>query len=128
MRGLSNDELLHRYDSELVLRLRAPRNLSDTRKLLGKFKTYLGEYPPSAQLAKSFLAQYADRKERTLYRYAQMLRMFMRWYGEPIDDVKIKIPKSLPPYTEQAEVDKLLEAIASKKTHKRTIARSLTRD
>jgi len=125
LRGLSNDELLHRYDSELVLRLRAPRNLSDTRKLLGKFKTYLGEYPPSAQLAKSFLAQYADRKERTLYRYAQMLRMFMRWYGEPIDDVKIKVPKSLPPYTEQAEIDKLLEAIGSKKTHKRTIARDL---
>ena len=24
----------------------------------------------------------------------------MKWYGEPMDNLKVKIPKSLPPYTE----------------------------
>jgi hypothetical protein len=34
LRNLPNDQLLKLYDSELVLRLHAPKNLSVTRKLL----------------------------------------------------------------------------------------------
>ena len=123
MRHLANEELFALYDSELVLRLHAPKNLSDTRKFLSRFKEYLGSYPPSPELAKSFLAQYVDRKPRTLSRYAQMLRMFMKWYGEPIDSLKIEIPKSLPSYIEDSQVEKLFEAIGSKKTHKKSIIR-----
>jgi len=125
LRGKSNDELLRLYDNDLVLRLHSPRNLSDTRKLLARFKQYLGDYPPSSEMAKSFLAQYADRKPRTLYRYAQMLRIFMKWYGEPIDDLQVKIPKSLPPYTEDSQIEKLLHAIENKKTHKGNIVRDV---
>jgi len=84
---------------------------------------YLGAYPPSPELAKSFLAQYADRKPRTLYRYTQMLRGFMKWYGEPIDDVKIKVPKTLPDYTEEGDIEKLLAAIPNKRSHKDLIER-----
>ena len=123
MRRMANEELFRLYDSDLVLRLHSPKNLSDTRKFLTRFKEYLGSYPPSPELAKSFLAQYADRKPRTLYRYAQMLRMFMKWYGEPMDDLKVKVPKSLPPYTEDAEIERLLHAIETKKTHRNSIVR-----
>ena len=49
------------YDSELVLRLHNAKNLRDTRKILAHFKEHLGNFPPSAELAKSFLAQFADR-------------------------------------------------------------------
>ena len=49
----------------------------------------------------------------------------MKWYGEPMDDLKIKIPKSLPPYTEDAQIEKLLHAIETKKTHKRSIVRDI---
>lgn len=52
-----------------------------------------------------------------------MLRMFMKWYGEPMDDLKVKIPKSLPPYTEDSEIERLLHAIETKKTHKDSIVR-----
>ena len=83
LRRMTNEGLFQFYDSDLVLRLHSPKNLSDTRKFLARFNQYLGSYPPSTDLAKSFLAQYANRKPRTLYRYAQMLRMFMKWYGEP---------------------------------------------
>ena len=125
LRRMTNEELFKLYDSDLVLRLHSPKNLSDTRKFLTRFNQYLGSYPPSPEIAKSFLAQYADRKPRTLYRYAQMLRMFMKWYGEPLDDLKIRIPKSLPPYTEDAQIEKLIHAIETKKTHKGNIVRDV---
>jgi len=64
-----------------------------------------------------------NRKPRTLSRYAQMLKMFMKWYGEPINDFKVRIPKSLPPYTENDDIAKLLEAVGNKKTHKGVIVR-----
>jgi len=75
--------------------------------LLAKFKDYLGECVPSPDLTKGFLAQYAHRKPRTLARYAATIKSFMKWYGEPMDDFRIKVPRSLPPYTEDSDVAKL---------------------
>jgi len=92
LRNLPNTELARLYDSELVLKLHNPKNLRDTRTVLSHFMSYLGAYPPSPELAKSFLAQYTNRKARTLYRCTQMIRSFMKCYGQPIDDVKIKMP------------------------------------
>ena len=80
LRNLPNAELTRLYDSDLVLKLRNPKNLRDTRTILSHFMGYLGAYPPSPELAKGFLAQYADRKPHTLYRYTQMIRSFMKWY------------------------------------------------
>ena len=123
MRRMTNEELFQLYDSDLVLRLHNAKNLSDTKKMLTRFKEFLNGYPPSPELAKGFLAQYANHKPRTLYRYAQMIRVFMKWYGEPMDDFKIKVPKSLPPYTEDSQIDRLLSAIGNKRTHKVCIVR-----
>ena len=123
LRQMNNGDLFQLYDSDLVLRLHNAKNLADTRKILTGFKECLGDYPPSPELVKSFLAQYTNRKPRTLYRYAQMLRVFMKWYGEPMEDFKIKVPKSLPPYTEDAEIERLYHVIENKKTHKSTIIR-----
>jgi integrase/recombinase XerD len=125
LRNLPNEELLRLYDSELVLRIHNVKNLSDTRKILNRFRTTLGQYPPSAELAKSFIAQYANRQPRTLYRYAQMIKAFMKWYGEPISDLKVKIPKSIPRYTEDEEIEKVRKAIEDKQSHKGCIARDL---
>lgn len=123
LRHKTNEELFGLYDSDLVLRLHNAKNLSDTRKILARFKEYLNGYPPSPEVAKGFLAQYANHKPRTLYRYAQMIRVFMKWYGEPMDDFKVKVPKTLPPYTENGEVEKLFSTIENKKTHRGTIVR-----
>jgi hypothetical protein len=38
----------------------------------------------------------------------------MKWYGEPMDDFKVKVPKSLPPYTEDSDIEKLFAAIENK--------------
>ena len=123
LRHMTNIELFELYDSDLVLRLHNAKNLSDTRKILTRFKQYLNGFPPSPELAKGFLVQYTNRKPRTLYRYAQMLRVFMKWYGEPMDDFKVKVLKTLPPYTEDSEVERLLSAIGNKRSHKGCIIR-----
>ncbi len=47
----------------------------------------------------------------------------MNWYGEPLDDVRVRIPRSLPPYTEDADIEKLLAAIGRKQSHKGSIER-----
>src|SRR3989304_20847 len=52
-----------------------------------------------------------------------MIKAFMKWYGQPIDDVKIKVPKTLPPYTETDDVEKVLAAAANKRSHKDRIER-----
>ena len=123
LRHLDKDNLFKLYDSDLVLRLRNAKNLSDTRKMLTRFKEYLNGYPPSPELTKGFLSQFANRKPRTLYRYTQMIRVFMKWYGEPMDDFKIKVPKNMPRYTENSDIEKLFSAIQNKKTHKGCITR-----
>jgi len=93
--------------------------------MLERFKTSLGNYPPSAQLAKDFLAQYAGKKPRTLYRYTMMIKPFMKWYGDPISDLKIKIPKSLPQYTTESDIAKVISAIETKRSAKNTIERDV---
>jgi len=52
-----------------------------------------------------------------------MIQAFMRWYGQPIDDVKVRVPKSLPPYIGDEEIEKLLQAIDGHETHKDKIRR-----
>ena len=79
LKKMGNQELFQLYDKELILRLRNAKNLSDTRKMLDRFKAFLGNYPPSTELAKSFLSQFVVKKPRTLYRYTQIVRMFMKW-------------------------------------------------
>jgi integrase/recombinase XerD len=40
-----------------------------------------------------------------------------------MDDFRVRVPKSLPPYTDDNDVEKLFRAIENKKTHKGCIAR-----
>jgi len=119
----TNKELFKLYDDDLVLRLHNDKNLAETRKRLIEFGEFLRGYPPSRELAKGFLARYADYNPFTLARYGQMIKAFMKWYGESLDDLHFKIPKNLPTYTENADIEKLLAAIKDKKSHKKSIKR-----
>lgn len=49
---MTNEELFKLYDNDLVLRLHNVKNLSDTGKILDKYKEHLSGYPPSPELAK----------------------------------------------------------------------------
>ena len=120
---MQNSKLFQIYDQELTLRIRNERNPKNERRVLTRFREHLGEHPPSALLAKGFLVQYHSKKPQTLLKYASTIKSFMKWYGEPMDSFKVTIPKTLPPYTEDSQVESLFSAIENRKTHKANIAR-----
>jgi hypothetical protein len=64
LRRKTNSELFALYDSQLVLKHRSPDAVAEARRVLGHFKTYLGEYSPSPELAAGFLAQFKKRSCR----------------------------------------------------------------
>jgi integrase/recombinase XerD len=124
LRELPNDKLFPMYEADLILRIRNPKNLQNILNFLTRFKNHLGAYPPSPELAKGFLAQYRSLKPHTWYNYVGEMRRFMAWYGEKMD-VKAKLPKSLPTYHEDKDVEALLSVIQQKKTHKKVILRDI---
>jgi len=121
LRQKSNEELFKLYEDELKLRI-SRGQLKEYKRVLGHFSTYLGESPPSLQLATSFLAQFSDREPRTLARYLSIIKGFMIWCGEDMP-VKVPLPRQLPQYVDPSDVDRLLTAVRNKRTHKETILR-----
>ncbi|OGN88404.1 MAG: hypothetical protein A2Z74_05780 [Chloroflexi bacterium RBG_13_46_9] len=124
LRRKTNSELFQLYDAQLVLKHRSEDALSEARRLLSHFSAHLGEFPPSPELATGFLAQFANLKPTSLYRYTSIIKGFISWYGEKLE-IKIKLPEQLPDYIEQDAIEKLKDAMRSKKTHKRVIDRNL---
>jgi len=124
LRQKTNDELFTLYEGELAFHHRSARGLHEAKRVLNHFHNYLGEFPPTPELAKSFLSQFKDRKSTTIARYVAILKVFFKWYGEELD-IKIRIPKILPSYVDKSKIDKLLEALKSKRSHKETIYRDI---
>ncbi len=124
LRHKTNDELFTLYDDQLVLKHSSKDGLKEARRVLGHFKTHLGQYSPSPELAVAFLAQFKDRKPATLYRYDSIIKGFMAWYGEKLE-TKIRQPDTLPDIVESADIEKLKEAMRGKKTHKKVIDRNI---
>jgi len=122
--NLQNTELFKLWDNEMILRYRTPNTLHESRRFFGHFYKYLGEFPPSVELGKSFLTSFADCKPATLYRYSALLKQFFNWLGYSWT-VKIRMPKQLPEYIDDKDVDALEEAIKTKHNFKKTIARDL---
>ncbi len=124
LRNKTNDELFALYDSQLILKHSSDDALEEARRVLRHFKTYLGEMPPTPELAAGFLAQFKNRKPTTLYRYDSIVKGFMWWYGEKLE-TKIKVPDTLPDYIEAADIENLKQAMRNKKTHKKVIDRNI---
>jgi integrase/recombinase XerD len=119
----TNDELFTLYEAELILKVHNSRNLEMERRLLAKFHSHLNGSQPSPELAKGFISQYSSKKPGTLARYAATIKSFMKWCGEPMDNFKVKVPKTLPPYTDNSDIEKLFAAAENKMTHKGSIVR-----
>lgn len=124
LRTKTNEELFSLYKAELALRIRNQRNLERYCQVLDQFQQFLKESPPSSILGKSFLGKWSKRKPATLYKYLSIIKGFLNWYGEDID-LKVKLPRQLPEYVEDASVQKLIATIKEKQTHKKTIDRDI---
>jgi len=84
LRQKTNDELFTLYEGELAFRHRSASGINEVKRVLGHFRNYLGEYPPTPALAKSFLSIFKERKPTTLTRYTAILKVFFKWYGEEL--------------------------------------------
>ncbi len=124
LRQKTNKELFTLYEGELAFHHRSVRGLHEAKRILKHFHDYLGEFPPTPELAKSFLSKFTIRKTTTIARYAAILKMFFKWYGEELD-IKLRVPKILPSYVEKSDIDKLLDAIKNKRSHKDSTDRDL---
>ncbi len=122
-RRKTNPALFAEYFSALKLKL-APATYDAYTLTLTKFKEYLGEFPPSEELAISFLNSFENHKQNTLVRYSNIVRGFMVWMGEDLS-FRPKRTKSLPQYVEPGDVDAVIREIENKKTHKQTIQRDV---
>jgi len=118
----SNRELFALYEGELAFRHHSKKGLEEATRVIRQFRDFIGESPPSPELAKSFLAQFKDRKPTTIASYGNFLKVFLKWYGEELD-IKFKVPKVLPGYVQKEDIEKLIARMASKKTHKKIIQR-----
>jgi len=124
LRTKSNGELFRLFRVELALRYRGERSLKEAERVISKFEQSLGGYPPSVELAKSYLSGFRLRKPNTLARYTVLIGQFMKWYGEPLD-IQIRQPKMLPQVTGLDEVVQVTDAMASRKTHKNKAERDI---
>jgi integrase len=124
LRTKCNEDLFTLWRGELAFRYRSQHSLEEAYRILGAFQHFLGGYPPSAELAKGYLAQFLNRKTSTIAKYTNIIAQFMKWYGDPID-VSIKRPKQLPQLTDPRDSDKLEEAMRGRKTHKGKTGRDI---
>jgi len=119
----TNHELFMLYYDHLKVRL-TPGQFEQYTQVLDKYRQFLGEFPPSVELATQFLTRYTSHAQATLVRYAGIIRGFMEWYGESLD-IRPTKPKSLPQYVEPSDIEHLIDAIRHKNTHKRTVERDV---
>jgi integrase/recombinase XerD len=126
LRQKTNKELFTLYDAELIFHYRTTKPLEEARRILGHFYDYLGEYPPSVENAKAYLAQFAKRKSRTLEKYASVLKAFFKWLGDDLD-IHIKTGRQLPAYVEPLDIEKLMDGMRAqnKRTHKKEAKRDI---
>ena len=116
---MGNEELFSKYYRQLRLRVRNVHNYETYIILLERFKKFLEDRKPSYDLAIEFLAGYHDKAPRTQDKYAAIVKGLMRYYGEPIDDVKIRRPASLPQVVEDVDIEKFLATVRNKQSHKK---------
>ena len=93
----------------------------EPKRLLEKFRTFIGEYPPSIELAMNFLNLYRDKSDNTKAKYFFILSgFFCRYTGEK-SPIKIKQPKILLQYVPKGDINRLLDALQTKQTYKKMI-------
>jgi len=124
----ANGQRFAEYDADLQISFHStPRQLAYHRWLIAQFKAYLGEFPPTSGMASQFMAseRFKTIKSRSLDRYYRIVKRFLdRQCGIPFTLI-IQKTRSLPKQIETADVSKLSDAIANKRTHKGTILRDL---
>jgi integrase/recombinase XerD len=123
-RTKTNDQAFSDY-YDLIANTHTAKCLYESKRLLNKFRSFVGQFPPTTDLAIQFLGQFADLKLNTKARYAFVLSAFFKWYNGEKLPIKIRVPKILPQYVPNEDIDRLIKAIKGKKSHKKSIERDV---
>ena len=123
-RTKTNDQLFSEYFDRINASL-SKSHRYEARRLLEKFRLFIGDFPPTTSLAIRFLGQYKDRKPNTKVKYAYLLSAFFNWYSGERLPIKIKAPKILPQNVTLEDFERLEKAIRERKTHKKKIERDI---
>ena len=79
----------------------------------------------SSNSAEKYLSQSAHLKPNSRARYLAYLKSYLHYLGIPFD-MKVKVPKTLPPYVETSDIHRIVEWIKNRKTYRNTIDADLT--
>ncbi len=123
-RTKTNQQLFPEY-YEFVSATLSDKYSYESKRVLEKFRAFIGEYPPTTELAVRFLGQFKDRKPNTRARYAYILSAFFNFYSGQRLPIKIKTPKILPQDVPTEDFERLENFLGTKKTHKKTIERDI---
>ena len=113
---------LNSYQNRLTLRGLSVNYVNKLSELLARYVEFTDL--ASSDTAEEFLLRYVDRKPNTRARYATYIRGFLEYLGIPFD-LKVKVPRLLPPFVSEDDIAKLREAVGNKRTHKSTQFRDL---
>jgi len=108
--------LLSLYEREILRELElSPVSITKYKQQVSAFCDWLGQRKPSAELAKSFLAQlrssgYSNTSIRSYY-FA--IKPFLKWLKIEFK-LKLKEEKRLPRYHARSELDRLIQAIGNR--------------
>jgi len=97
---------------------RSDQQVYENKRVLEKFRLMIGEFPPTPELAIQFIAQYNKLKTSTRARTLYILKGFYRFSGLGEITLTIKEPNRLPQYVKREDIEQLLNALRSKKSHK----------
>jgi len=120
----TNDQVFTNY-YDVITNTHTPKSFYEAKRLLEKFRDLLGGFPPTTELAMQFLTRFKDRKLNTRARYQFVLNAFFRWYSGEKLPIRIKVPKILPQYVPGEDIDRLIEGIKGKRSHKKSIDRDV---
>lgn|GEM_PF-969923 len=103
------------YLDELSLQDITPEHRKQSRQRLGAFRSFLDGQPPSAYLAKKFLAELRERgyKQRSVEAYYHAIKPFLEFNGIPFK-LKLRRPHDLPHYHSPDQLNSMLDIIANR--------------
>lgn len=113
----TNTQRFMEYDADLRISFQTTkRQIASHRWLITTFQKFLGEFPPSATLAKLFLAdeRFSKLKPRSAERYYRIIKRFLDRQCGIFFEVKIPKVRSIPEEVEKGRVSKLVVAIGGR--------------
>ncbi|MBN1188580.1 MAG: tetratricopeptide repeat protein [Dehalococcoidales bacterium] len=122
---MSNEELFSKYYIQLHIPVHNAHNYQSYIYLLERFKNFLRDRKPTPDLAKEFIAGYHEKALNTQAKYASIIKGLMKFYGEPVEDLKIKRFYPAPQIVERKSLEEFYDAVRNKKSHKKKIDRDI---